>query len=82
MLTPLACRAIHELTSPAPLPSNFYLNAPGQSGRQGSPHYTSALAAWASGELLPLPFAPAAAEDAHVTILSPPLEIEAPYGVE
>ena len=45
---------------PAPnreiLESCLFMNAPGQSGRVGSPHFHSFLPYWSSGGLLPLMF--------------------------
>lgn len=53
------CRSMSEmLATPKSSASatNFFLNAPGQSGKISSPHYSSALAAWSSGEMIPFSF--------------------------
>ncbi|HZS51141.1 MAG TPA: penicillin acylase family protein, partial [Bryobacterales bacterium] len=38
------------------------INAPGQSGQPGSPHYADLLPLWADGEYFPLPYSRAAVE--------------------
>lgn len=67
------CRSMSEmLATPKSSASatNFFLNAPGQSGKISSPHYSSALAAWSSGEMIPFSFGSGNDETGRTVLLA------------